>query len=66
MGLQVQGEESLILKICLRRLTENVSMAEFDRYLCKKPLESKIVLSVLNELFDGLDIDFFRDMPNAD
>lgn len=63
MGLQVQGEESLILKICLRRLTENVSMAEFDRYLCKKPLESKIVLSVLNELFDGLDIDFFRDMP---
>lgn len=63
MGLQVQGEESLILKCCLRRLTENISMAEFDRYLCKKPLESKIALSILNELFNGLDIDFFRDMP---
>jgi len=63
MGLQVQGEETQIQKICLRRLSENISLAEYDRYLCKKPLDSKIALSILNELFDGLDIDFFRDLP---
>lgn len=63
MGLQVQGDETQILKTCLRRLSENITLAEYDRYLCKKPLNSKIALSILNELFGGLNIDFFRDLP---
>lgn len=63
MGLQVQGEEAQIQKMCLRRLSENITLAEYDRYLCKKPLNDKITLMILNELFDGLDIDFFRDLP---
>ncbi len=63
MGLQVRGDEMQILRVCLRRLNENISLAEYDRYLCKKPLDSKLAVSILNELFTGLDIDLFRDMP---
>ncbi len=63
MGLCVQGPETKLLKTCLRRLSENISLAEYDRYLCKKPLDSKITLLILNELFNGLDIDFLRDLP---
>lgn len=63
MGLQVLGDEIQIQKTCLRRLGENITLAEYDRYLCKKPLDSKITLAILNELFYGLDIDFFRDLP---
>lgn len=63
MGLQVQGNENQIMLTCLRRLNENISLAEFDRYLCKKPLDNKIILILLDELFEGLDIDFFRDLP---
>ena len=63
MGLYVQGDETQILKVCLRRLSENITLAEYDRYLCKKPLDNKIALSILNELFASLDIDFFRDIP---
>ena len=63
MGLYVQGDETQILKTCLKRLGENITLAEYDRYLCKKSLDNKIALSILNELFASLDIDFFRDLP---
>lgn len=35
MGLQVLGDEIQIQKTCLRRLGENITLAEYDRYLCK-------------------------------
>lgn len=63
MGIQVKGSEQLILRSCLQLLGENITLAEFDRYLCQKPLDNKITLLILNELFAGLDIDFFRDLP---
>lgn len=63
MGLMVQGEEFEIQKTCLKRLKENISLTEYDCFLCKKPLDSKIALAILDELFSGLDIDFFRDLP---
>lgn len=63
VGLYISGEEMQILKTCLRHLNENITLAEYDRYLCKKPLDNKIALSILDELFASLDIDFFRDLP---
>lgn len=50
MGLQVLGDEIQIQKTCLRRLGENITLAEYDRYLCKKPLDSKITLAILRNL----------------
>lgn len=40
MGLYVQGDETQILKTCLKRLGENITLAEYDRYLCKKSLDN--------------------------
>ena len=63
MGLRVQGDETLLQRVCLERLSESVTLSEYERYLCGKPLDDKITLIILNELFEGLDIDFFRDLP---
>lgn len=63
MGLQAAGSEAQILRVCLRLLVESITMAECDRYLCQKPLENKIILLILDELFHNLNIDDFRDLP---
>ena len=63
MGLQVSGPEPQIMRCCLQLLDETITLAEYDRYLCQKPLDNKITLIILNELFCDLDIDFFRDLP---
>lgn len=63
MGLHVAGDETQILRSCIQLLNENITLAEYDRYLCNKPLDDKVTLIILNELFQGLDIDFFRELP---
>lgn len=63
MGLQVRGKETQIMRCCLQLLEQTISLAEYDRYLCQKPLDNKITLLILSELFCGLDIAFFRDLP---
>lgn len=63
MGLQIAGEESQIMRCGLQLLEQTVSLAEYDRYLCQKPLDNKITLLILSELFCDLDVAFFRDLP---
>jgi transcriptional antiterminator/mannitol/fructose-specific phosphotransferase system IIA component (Ntr-type) len=63
MGLSVTGEESLIRQTCLDRLSESITLTEYESYLCEKPLKSKITKVILDELFRGLDVAFFRDLP---
>lgn len=63
MGICVRGDEFAIRQLCLKWLTESISLSEYESYLCNKPLESKISLLIFNELFRDLDVDFFRELP---
>lgn len=63
MGIQICGDETLIRRTCLQKLTESISLQEYECYLCGKPLESKVSLLIFSELFCDLDVDFFRELP---
>lgn len=63
MGLHVAGDESLIRQTCLDRLGESITLTEYESYLCDKSLKSKITKVILDELFYGLNVAFFRDLP---
>lgn len=63
LGLRVIGEEAHLRQVCLELLAESISLVEYENYLCGKPLESKISGSILEELFDGLDITALQDLP---
>ncbi len=63
MGLRAEGDETAIRRACLERLDETISLTEYENYLYQAPLKHKITGLILDELFQGLDRAFIRDLP---
>lgn len=60
MGAKVKGEEIRILHVCLDYLSEIDTLSQYDRYLCRKPLDHKIASRIMDALFQDLDATVFR------